>query len=116
MGRRPGRGDRPRPPGRPQLRQPPGVPLRPARKMRTARRHRIAASLHLAIRDRLDVPNMETPVDDRWYKDAIVYAVDVGTFQDGNGDGIGDLAGLRSRLDYLVDLGVTCLWLLPFYP
>jgi glycosidase len=35
---------------------------------------------------------------------------------DGNGDGIGDLAGLASRLDYLAELGVTCLWLMPFYP
>ncbi len=54
--------------------------------------------------------------DDLWYKDAIVYAVDVKTFQDSDGDGIGDFAGLISRLDYLADLGVDCLWLLPFYP
>ncbi len=53
---------------------------------------------------------------DLWYKDAIVYAVDVKTFQDSDGDGIGDFAGLISRLDYLADLGVDCLWLLPFYP
>lgn len=54
--------------------------------------------------------------DGQWYKDAIVYAVDVSTFQDSNGDGLGDFPGLTSRLDYLADLGVTCLWLLPFYP
>lgn len=55
-------------------------------------------------------------IDEQWYKDAIVYAVDVATFQDSNDDGIGDFPGLISRLDYLADLGVTCLWLLPFYP
>jgi maltose alpha-D-glucosyltransferase/alpha-amylase len=51
-----------------------------------------------------------------WYQDAIIYGIDVATFQDSNGDGIGDFVGLCERLDYLVDLGVTCLWLLPFYP
>ena len=53
---------------------------------------------------------------DLWYKDAIVYSLDVETFQDGNGDGVGDFAGLTRRLEYLAGLGVTCLWLLPFYP
>jgi maltose alpha-D-glucosyltransferase/alpha-amylase len=51
-----------------------------------------------------------------WYKDAIFYEIRVGTFQDGDGDGIGDMRGLTSRLDYLQDLGVTVLWLLPFCP
>ncbi|WP_276270881.1 alpha-amylase family protein [Haloarcula litorea] len=50
-----------------------------------------------------------------WYRDAVVYSLDVKTFADGDGDGIGDFVGLRDRLDYLDDLGVTCLWLLPFY-
>jgi maltose alpha-D-glucosyltransferase/alpha-amylase len=50
-----------------------------------------------------------------WYKHAIIYGIDVKTFQDSNGDGIGDFQGLISRLDYLVELGITCLWLLPFY-
>ena len=49
-----------------------------------------------------------------WYKNAVMYGLDVATFQDSNGDGIGDFPGLTSRLDYLADLGVTCLWLLPF--
>jgi maltose alpha-D-glucosyltransferase/alpha-amylase len=53
---------------------------------------------------------------DLWYKDAILYSLDVETFQDANGDGIGDFRGLTERLDYLSSLGVTCLWLLPFYP
>lgn len=53
---------------------------------------------------------------DVWYKNAIIYSLDVETFQDSDGDGIGDFRGLSSRLDYLAGLGVTCLWLLPFYP
>ena len=50
-----------------------------------------------------------------WYKDAIIYEVRVRSFFDSNGDGIGDFQGLASKLDYLQDLGVTALWLLPFY-
>jgi len=53
---------------------------------------------------------------DLWYKRAVVYALDVETFQDSNGDGIGDFQGLIGRLDYLATLGITCIWLLPFYP
>jgi maltose alpha-D-glucosyltransferase/alpha-amylase len=55
-------------------------------------------------------------VDDLWYKDAIFYEVHVKAFQDGNDDGVGDFRGLSERLDYLQDLGVDCIWLLPFYP
>ncbi len=51
-----------------------------------------------------------------WYKDAIIYSLDVETFMDANGDGIGDFIGLTKRLNHLAGLGVTCLWLLPFYP
>ncbi|HYC22077.1 MAG TPA: maltose alpha-D-glucosyltransferase [Candidatus Bathyarchaeia archaeon] len=54
--------------------------------------------------------------DPLWYKDAIVYEIHVRAFSDSNGDGVGDFRGLAERLDYLVDLGVTTLWLLPFYP
>ncbi|MEL7640232.1 MAG: maltose alpha-D-glucosyltransferase [Solidesulfovibrio sp.] len=54
--------------------------------------------------------------DPLWYKDAVIYEVHVKAFMDGNGDGIGDFAGLTARLDYLADLGVDTLWLLPFYP
>ncbi len=54
--------------------------------------------------------------DPLWYKDAIVYETHVKTFFDSNNDGIGDFGGLKQKLDYLQDLGVTCLWLLPFYP
>jgi maltose alpha-D-glucosyltransferase/alpha-amylase len=52
----------------------------------------------------------------RWYKEAIVYSLDVDTFKDGNGDGIGDFKGLTESCRYLSGLGVNCLWLLPFYP
>ncbi|MDA8199451.1 MAG: maltose alpha-D-glucosyltransferase [Thermaerobacter sp.] len=58
---------------------------------------------------------MPNGVDD-WYRDAIIYELHVRTFYDGNGDGIGDFQGLRQKLPYLKDLGVTALWLLPFYP
>ena len=51
-----------------------------------------------------------------WYKDAIFYELHVKAFQDGNDDGVGDFRGLLDRLDYIQDLGVDCLWLLPFYP
>src|SRR6202046_4682365 len=54
--------------------------------------------------------------DPLWYKDAVIYELHVRAFKDSNGDGIGDLPGLIQRLDYLQDLGVTCLWLLPFFP
>ena len=49
---------------------------------------------------------------DLWYKDAIIYCLDVDSFQDANGDGIGDFQGLTERLAYLEGLGVNCLWLL----
>ena len=54
--------------------------------------------------------------DPLWYKDAVIYELHVKAFVDSNGDGIGDLRGLIDRLDYIQDLGVTCLWLLPFFP
>ena len=53
---------------------------------------------------------------ERWYKEAVIYCVEVDTFQDSDGDGCGDLRGLISRLDYLARLGVTCLWLNPIHP
>jgi maltose alpha-D-glucosyltransferase / alpha-amylase len=54
--------------------------------------------------------------DPVWYKDAIIYEVHVRAFFDSNGDGIGDFRGLTEKLDYLQDLGITAIWLLPFYP
>lgn len=53
---------------------------------------------------------------DLWWKNAVVYCLDVQTYFDGNGDGVGDFRGLTERLDHLVDLGVDVLWLMPFYP
>ncbi len=59
----------------------------------------------------------EILVDDPlWYKDAVIYELHVKAFYDSNGDGIGDFAGLTSKLDYLQQLGVNTLWILPFYP
>ncbi len=54
--------------------------------------------------------------DPLWYKDAVIYELHVRAFADSNNDGVGDFPGLMSKLDYLQDLGVTCLWLLPFFP
>ena len=54
--------------------------------------------------------------DPSWYKDAIIYQVHVKSFFDSNNDGIGDFAGLINKLDYIADLGVNTIWLLPFYP
>jgi maltose alpha-D-glucosyltransferase / alpha-amylase len=54
-------------------------------------------------------------IEDLWYKNAIIYCLDVETFMDANGDGIGDFEGLSRRLDYLGGLGVTCVWLQPFH-
>ena len=51
-----------------------------------------------------------------WWRSAVIYQVYVRSFADANGDGVGDLAGIRSRLDYLKELGVDAIWLNPFYP
>jgi maltose alpha-D-glucosyltransferase/alpha-amylase len=60
-----------------------------------------------------EVPKPPTPL---WFKEAIVYQLHIKTFCDANNDGIGDFQGLLSKLDYLKNLGVTAIWLLPFYP
>src|SRR6195952_3491496 len=69
------------------------------------------------------MPNIDTTTnpgeikdDHLWYKDAIIYQLHVKAFADSNNDGIGDFAGLTDKLDYLQELGVTTLWLLPFFP
>jgi len=59
---------------------------------------------------------MNTAEDTLWYKDAIIYQLHVRAYSDSNGDGIGDFPGLVTKLDYLKDLGINTLWLLPFYP
>ncbi|GII66279.1 alpha-amylase [Sphaerisporangium krabiense] len=57
-----------------------------------------------------------TNTSDLWWKNAVVYCLDVETYADGNGDGIGDFRGLTEHVDHLDRLGVTCLWLMPFFP
>src|SRR5688500_15233487 len=55
-------------------------------------------------------------LSDLWYENAIIYCLDVETYKDSDGDGIVDFRGLTRKLDYLNSLGVTCLWLMPFFP
>ncbi|WP_131105829.1 alpha-amylase family protein [Ornithinimicrobium sufpigmenti] len=57
-----------------------------------------------------------TDTSDLWWKSAVVYCLDIETFLDANGDGIGDIEGLAQRIDYLAELGISCLWLMPFFP
>jgi maltose alpha-D-glucosyltransferase/alpha-amylase len=76
----------------------------------------------------IEIPHLSVPVepvtsaqaapldDPLWYKDAIIYQAHVKSFFDSNNDGIGDFQGITQKLDYLQGLGVTCLWLLPFFP
>ncbi len=65
----------------------------------------------------LALPAASTEADDHlWYKDAVIYQLHVKSFFDANNDGVGDFAGLIAKLDYIAGLGVTAVWLLPFYP
>jgi maltose alpha-D-glucosyltransferase/alpha-amylase len=66
--------------------------------------------------DATELPVTALDGDELWYKDAIIYQLHVKAFADSNNDGIGDFAGLTEKLGYLQELGVTALWLLPFYP
>ncbi len=59
---------------------------------------------------------MESPQPSLWYKDAVIYQLHVKAYADGDGDGIGDFAGLIEKLPYIKSLGATAIWLLPFYP
>jgi maltose alpha-D-glucosyltransferase/alpha-amylase len=69
----------------------------------------VDATADIKVEPKLDL-------DELWFKDAIVYQLHVKAFADSNSDGIGDFVGLTQKLDYLHELGVTALWLLPFYP
>ena len=62
------------------------------------------------------VAGAPSPQDPLWYKDAIIYQTHIKAFFDSNGDGVGDFAGLAQKLDHIQELGVTAVWLLPFYP
>ncbi|HLX27895.1 MAG TPA: maltose alpha-D-glucosyltransferase [Casimicrobiaceae bacterium] len=65
----------------------------------------------------LATPDTSQPIErPYWYKDAIIYQLHIKAFYDSNGDGIGDFHGLTEKLDYIKDLGVNTIWLLPFYP
>jgi maltose alpha-D-glucosyltransferase/alpha-amylase len=70
----------------------------------------------LATITSLQVNSQALSADALWYKDAIIYETHVRAFCDSSGDGIGDFRGLAEKIDYLQDLGVTAIWLLPFYP
>jgi maltose alpha-D-glucosyltransferase / alpha-amylase len=61
------------------------------------------------------LPELPSVIHDLWYKNAVIYCLNVETYIDSNGDGVGDFVGLTDKLAYLAGLGVTCLWLLPFY-
>ena len=62
------------------------------------------------------MPNVIVKNDPLWFKNAIIYEVPIRAFADSNADGVGDLRGLIEKLDYLQDLGITAIWLLPFFP
>jgi pullulanase/glycogen debranching enzyme len=72
----------------------------------------LAAALPLTQRNR----PLALQRDNLWYKDAVIYQLHVRTFFDSNADGVGDFPGLTQKLDYLQQLGITAIWLLPFYP
>ena len=57
-----------------------------------------------------------SPTSDQWWKNGTFYCLDVETYFDGNGDGVGDFDGLAQRIDYLAGIGITTLWLMPFFP
>ena len=103
----------------------PRAHLRLARHLALTRRF-IALAAMVACASGPDTPTHPTPDQQTkatalltgpdWYRHAVFYEVNVRSFQDSNGDGIGDLAGSRRRLDYLKDLGVDALWLMPIFP
>ena len=62
------------------------------------------------------MPVTTAKTSDLWWKNAVIYCLDVETFLDWDGDGIGDIRGLTERVDYLAGIGVSCLWLMPFQP
>src|SRR4051812_795843 len=64
------------------------------------------------IRTKMEAPHRDT----EWHHDAVIYQLHVKAFRDSNRDGFGDFRGLLEKLDYIASLGVTAVWLLPFYP
>src|SRR5262249_18157422 len=88
---------------------------RPPRQPRRHLQARDMEARRVSNAERVTLPTTLTD-DPVWYKDAVIYELHVKAFYDGNDDGIGDFPGLLQKLDYLQALGVTCIWLLPFYP
>ncbi|MGH8150700.1 MAG: maltose alpha-D-glucosyltransferase [Steroidobacteraceae bacterium] len=76
----------------------------------------MSASIELTAAREGPGESVDASSDALWYKDAVIYEVHVRAFQDSNQDGIGDFPGITQRLDYIKDLGVNAIWLLPFYP
>ena len=66
--------------------------------------------------DAVTTPDPDVDHDPLWYKDAVIYQAHVKSFFDSNNDGVGDFQGITQKLDYLQGIGITCLWLLPFFP
>jgi maltose alpha-D-glucosyltransferase/alpha-amylase len=88
------------------------IPLYEARRAAVPQ----ATSAHPGALRRIQLPRGRAVITDLWYKNAIIYSLDLETFMDGNGDGCGDFHGLMQRLDYLESLGIDVLWLAPFQP
>src|SRR5690606_16662765 len=64
----------------------------------------------------LETAEVDTSQDPQWFRDAVIYQLNVKAFNDTNGDGIGDFKGVTAKLDYVKELGVNTIWLMPFYP
>ncbi|HSU21480.1 MAG TPA: alpha-amylase family glycosyl hydrolase, partial [Variovorax sp.] len=64
----------------------------------------------------LENPQIDTSDDPQWYRDAVIYQLNVKAFFDTNNDGVGDFKGVTAKLDYVKELGVNTIWLMPFYP
>ncbi|RZI66397.1 MAG: maltose alpha-D-glucosyltransferase [Variovorax sp.] len=65
---------------------------------------------------KLETPEIDTSADPQWYRDAVIYQLNVKAFFDSNNDGMGDFKGVTAKLDYVKELGVNTIWLMPFYP
>src|SRR5215204_2923602 len=81
-----------------------------------SRQHHSAIKATLQKHSRNTSTMTTLPPDPSWHHDAIIYQLHVKAFRDSNRDGFGDFRGLLEKLDYIADLGVTAIWLLPFYP
>src|SRR4029450_3829195 len=85
-------------------------------QLRASRSENPSAGPHLPAGEALCMIRPGSATDPLWYKDAVIYQVHVRAFADSNGDGIGDFRGPPDKIRYIKTLGVSCVWLLPFYP